>query len=95
VFTVVEKEYINEKLEHSFLKVWRYWHAKRSRRLIEKTTKKEAEIEKLICHLGVFYRSDQTTSTPTHCDDNICVVEQRIQLLQGSTLGHNNRKTQT
>jgi hypothetical protein len=95
MFTIVEKKYINEELEHSFSKVWKYWHAKRRERLIERTTKKEAEIKKLICHLGVFYRSDQTTIMPTHCDNNTCVVEQRIQLLQGSTFRHNNRKAQT
>ncbi len=55
IFTIVEREYINEKLEHSFLKVWRYWHAKRSGRLMERTTKKEAKIEELICHLGLDY----------------------------------------
>ncbi len=31
---------------------------------------------------------------PTHYDDNTRVMEQRIQLLQGSALGHNNGKTQ-
>jgi hypothetical protein len=25
LFTVVNKEYINEELKHNFLRVWRYW----------------------------------------------------------------------
>jgi len=36
VFIIVKKEYINKKLEHSFLKVWKYWHVKQNKKLIEK-----------------------------------------------------------
>jgi hypothetical protein len=42
-----------------------------------------------------FYRCDQATSTPTHCDKDSCVVEQRVQLLQEVTLGISNGEAQT
>jgi hypothetical protein len=53
VFTTVKKEYTNKKLEHSFLKVWRYWHAKQCEKLVERRREKEVGIEESIHHLGL------------------------------------------
>jgi hypothetical protein len=45
VFIVEKREYFNEKLEHSFLKVWKYWHAKQSEKFAERTREEEVGIE--------------------------------------------------
>lgn len=77
VFTTIERKYINEELEHSFLKVWIYQHAKQSEKPVERTLEEEVGIEELIHHLGLdfFYRCNQATNMPTHCDDNSRAVE--------------------
>jgi hypothetical protein len=55
VFTTIERKYISEELEHSFLKVWKYWHAKQSGKLVERTIEEEVGIEESIHHLGLNY----------------------------------------
>ncbi len=55
MFITIKRKYINEELEHIFLRVWRYWHAKLNKRLPERTTKEEVEIEESIHHLGLYY----------------------------------------
>jgi len=39
-------------LEHSFLKVWKYWQAKQNKNLPKRTIKEKVGIEE-ICHLGL------------------------------------------
>ncbi len=53
MINIVEREYINEKLDHSFLKVWRYWHKKQSEKLAERTREENVRIEKSIHHLDL------------------------------------------
>jgi hypothetical protein len=55
VFITIKRKYINEELEHSFLRVWRYWHAKLNKRFPKRTTKEEVEIEKSIHYLRLYY----------------------------------------
>ncbi len=42
-------------MKHSFLRVWKYWHAKWSGHLEGKIRKESTKIKKSICHLDLNY----------------------------------------
>jgi len=53
-------------LKHSFLKVWRYWHVKQSKKLTEKNNRKGNRNWKVVCHLRLDYLFIGVIKQPIH-----------------------------